>query len=193
MFELVVFIISVAIIYAYAANRFADFPEDAERANFQAVMTQLQSGVSLEFMLGMGRASRSLESFEGANPMDLMLNPPANYVGAFDAIDESSLPRRSWYFNKTTQELVYLVSSPDSVYFAQDGVEYPTDHLRFRLAIEYRYEDSRSGLPVEVIGGRESVPDEFLKRRVAGALISPVIPYIWGTSDADLLALAVSS
>ena len=39
MFELVVYIISVSIIYAYASNRFVAFPADAERANFIAILT----------------------------------------------------------------------------------------------------------------------------------------------------------
>ena len=82
LFELVVFIISIAIIYAYATNRFAEFPGQAERANFMAVTTQLQTGVNLEMMmaLGSGRVT-SLEQFEGVNPMDLMLSAPTNYLG----------------------------------------------------------------------------------------------------------------
>ena len=43
LFELVVFIICVAIIYASAANRFSDFPGEAERANFLAVSAQIQA------------------------------------------------------------------------------------------------------------------------------------------------------
>ena len=106
LFELVVFIILVAIIYATAANRFADFPGQAERANFLAITTQLQTAINLEMMIGLGTGRiRTAERMDGVNPMDLMLQPPSNYIGVFDLIDRERIQRRVWYFDRSREEL----------------------------------------------------------------------------------------
>lgn len=192
LFELVVFIICVAIIYAYAANRFAEFPAAAERANFTAVLTQMQSGVNLEFLLGRASGTKGMEAFEGVNPMDLLLEPPSNYLGSFSGVDETTLPRRSWYFNSQDGELVYLVEASDNVYFVTNGSRIPTGRLSFRLDTRYRYEDTRTGLPVEVLGGESAIPEQYLDREVAGLVLSPVRGYEWSGPELALSELATS-
>lgn len=190
LFELVVFIISVAIIYAYAANRFAEFPGQAERANFLAVTTQIQSAVNMEMMfgVGVGRIS-SPQRLEGANPMELLLEPPSNYLGAFDAVDTSRLERRTWYFDRRRGELVYLANDPDGLVLISNGREVPTSEIRFRLVADYSMHEQGSGLPVRVLeSAGESVPAENQVRKFNGIVMRPVIPYEWGAPDEQALA-----
>lgn len=193
LFELVVFIISVAIIYAYAANRFADFPAQAERANFMAVTTQLQSGVNLEMMmaLGSGRIT-SMQVYEGVNPMDLMLQAPTNYLGVVSSSLASELPRRSWYFDPATEELVYLINDTGGAYLVTNGVASPTDEIRLKLVSDYSEVDRLSGLPVHIAERDGSkVPEENIKRRLNGIVLRPTTPYQWqGESEEALLAAA---
>lgn len=193
LFELVVFIISVAIIYAYAANRFAEFPGQAERANFMAVTTQLQSGVNLEMILAVG-AGRigNLERFEGVNPMDLMLESPTNYLGVYSPAQAAELPRRSWYFDPTSEELVYLINDVGGAYLIVNGISYPTDEIRFKLVADYSEVDRRSGLPVHIAerDGTE-VPEEDIKRRLNGMVLRPSTPYQWqDDTEEALIAMA---
>jgi len=189
LFELVVFIILVAIIYATAANRFADFPGQAERANFLAVTTQLQTAINLEMMIGLGTGRiRSAERMDGVNPMDLMLQPPSNYIGVFDLVDRERVQRRTWYFDRSRGELVYLVNDTTGVYLVNNGIDVPTDEIRFRIMVEYGEEDMRSGLPVEIAENDGSiVPPENRRTRLRGVLLRPVFPYKWGGADADTL------
>ncbi len=191
MFELVVYIISVSIIYAYASNRFVAFPADAERANFIAILTQLQSGVSLEFNLGMSRSKSGVEALAGVNPMDLMMRAPSNYLGAFSAADPASMPRRSWYFDLQSRELVYLVENTEQVYLNVNGSLVPASSLRFKLEIAYTNEDPQTGLPVQAI-----TPDAEARtagrRAIAGALINPVTPYSWGETGIVQLEVAAN-
>ncbi len=191
MFELVVYIISVSIIYAYASNRFVAFPADAERANFIAILTQLQSGVSLEFNLGMSRNSASaLAVLDGANPMDLMLRAPSNYLGALSSVDAASLPRRSWYFDLDNRELVYLVENTDQVYQVANGAPVPASQLRFKLEMAYKNEDPQTGLPADITSP-DSQAGSSGRRAVAGALINPVVPYEWG--ETGMVQIEVAS
>ncbi|NKB33370.1 MAG: hypothetical protein GKR91_09755 [Pseudomonadales bacterium] len=190
LFELVVFIISVAIIYAYAANRFADFPGQAERANFLAISTQIQTAINLEMMLGVGlNRISSPDLMEGTNPMEYMLNPPANYIGAFDVVNTDRVERRVWYFDRRTGELVYLVNDSQGVYLIVNGIETPTNEIRFKIVAEYGDVDTASGLPVGVIENESTtVPEGNRERRFNGVIMRPVYPYIWGEiEDAEFM------
>ncbi|MEX2130919.1 MAG: type II secretion system protein [Pseudohongiellaceae bacterium] len=192
LFELIVFIICVAIIYSAAANRFAEFPGEAERANFLAVSSQIQAAVNLELMMAMLASNREvIARYESANPMDFLLETPSNYLGAFYLPDASGLPRRSWYFDQSTNELVYLINDADDVFVMQQGVQIPTNELRFKIEIEYRYRDSVTGLPVEVPESTEITEvtdatkdqiDTTIRRTLAGMLLRPVTPYVWGSA-----------
>lgn len=189
LFELVVFIISVAIIYATAANRFAEFPSQAERANFLAITTQLQSAVNLEMLLGIGTGRiSSAKALDGINPMDLMLQPPSNYIGEFDLVDRDRVQRRSWYYDRLRGELVYLINDSDGVYLLLNGVDVPTDEIRFRITVEYVEEDRVSGLPVEIVEvDGNIVPPEDQRTRLRGVLLKPIFPYRWGEAATNTL------
>jgi type II secretory pathway pseudopilin PulG len=188
LFELVVFIVCVAIIYAAAARRFSGFTGEAERANFLAITIELQTAVNLEVMMGanLGRYA-SIEAFSGANPMDLLLAPPMNYLGAFDSVDSTQFPRRVWYFDKTTEELVYLVNDNEDLSVSVGGVDVTADEIRFKMQIEYRYEDTLTGLPIEVVRNRDSIPEENLRQRFSGILMRPTYPFNWAGSDPNSL------
>ncbi len=193
LFELVVFIISVAIIYAYAANRFADFPRQAERASFIAVVTQLQTGINLELINAIGRGRTDAASqLEGINPMDLMLVAPSNYLGSFSAPGAAAiagLQRRSWYFDSSSEELVYLINDAGGVFINQNGSSIPVNELRFRVVVDYGEVDTVSGLDVNIAGKTDEIPAENRRRRLNGVILRPVVPFEWrGVAEDELLS-----
>ncbi|MEX0965247.1 MAG: hypothetical protein WDZ52_14535 [Pseudohongiellaceae bacterium] len=191
LFELVVFIISVAIIYAYAANRFAEFPGQAERANFMAVTTQLQTGVNFEMLraFGTGRLA-SMGKLEGINPMDLMLEAPTNYLGVLSSAQAAESPRRSWYFDPASEELVYLINDTGGAYLIINEITYPADEIRFKLVPDYSEFDRASGLPVHIAERDGSVvTEQNIEKRLNGVVLRPSTPYRWqGGSDEALMA-----
>lgn len=192
LFELIVFIIVSAIIYASASNRFAQFPAEAERANFLAVQTQIQAAVNLEMMMGFtsGKTS-SMTLLIGTNPMELLLKPPSNYVGAINgAVDGAGIPGRSWYFNGATGELVYRVSNPDGVFLNVGGTQVPTNEIKFRIEADYGDIDVRSGLPVSALeSGGQQVPRGNRTSKFNGVLMQPVLPFSWQTEGIDVNAV----
>lgn len=185
LFEVVVFIIFIAIIYAAASNRFAEFPGEAERANFLAVSSQIQAAVNLELMLGMLSSNQDvIAAYATANPMDFLLETPSNYLGALYIRDSSTLPRRSWYFDEASRELVYLINDAADVFIVREGRQEPVTELRFRIEIDYRYLDRLTGrsLPraeAEQIAGSD---EARIQKSLAGMVLRPVSPYIWGAS-----------
>ncbi|MEX0618755.1 MAG: hypothetical protein WDZ76_11135 [Pseudohongiellaceae bacterium] len=189
MFELVAFIICVAIIYAVGANRFSEYPASAERANFMAVVTQVQTGVNMEVLFGMVSGG-NLDQYENANPMELMLEAPSNYIGSFGYVDTAQMPRRVWYFDRNSGELVYLINESDDVYLVENGVEVPTDEIRFHIEVDYREEPDRgladTGLDTGNAPQAETDREIVGRRRINGIVMRPVTPYNWGRNNVTL-------
>ena len=185
LFELVVFVLSVAIIYAYAAQRFASYPGEAEKANFIAVTTQLQNSMTLQTFTAQlsGGSAASVAVLEDGNPMDLMLRPPRNYFGVMPPSQAGELPRRSWYFDSISRHLVYLLGSGESVYLEQDGRLSPADEIRLRIEADYGEVDRATGLPVFISedSGRAVAPANR-ELRFNGLILAPVTPYRWSRS-----------
>lgn len=131
LFELLVYILAASILFSVMLNRYRDFPGEAERASFIAVLGQLRAGVNLQMMSAIAEGSwQRLDALDGSNPMDLMLEVPGNYLGEFPKID-ASLPRRSWYFDTSAGHLVYHVNQVDHIRVQIDGDEKSTDQIRF--------------------------------------------------------------
>lgn len=189
LFELVVFILSVAIIYSLAANRFAGFPAQAERANFLAVTAQIQTAVNLELMLATSRQNQgALQLMVGINPMDLLLEVPSNYIGAYESADEAAMPRRSWYFDRSRGQLVYLVENAEGVLEVGSNGVIPTDSIRFSVVTISDQIDTRTGLPVTSVQGDDyPVLEEHRRRRVKGVAFRPTVPFRWEAGSVEEL------
>jgi hypothetical protein len=171
LFELIAYILIVSITFSFAFNRFADFPGEAERANFTSIMMQLKSGVTLQMMNGIATGKwNELTVLEGSNPMDLMLETPANYVGELGPIDVTQLPRRIWYFDAAAGELVYLANNTENLYAMVDGAAQPTDHVRLRIAMKYNDEERKDW---------------------SGVTLDPVVPFVWESVELQIPATAV--
>ncbi len=193
VFELVAFIILASIVYAGAVNSFSQFPGQAERANFLAISTTLQSAINTEMMYGVGVGRiDSPQRLVGANPMDLMLEPPSNYLGAFDGLDTSNLDRRVWYFDRTTRELVYLVNDTTGVFLIINGTAVPTAEIRFRMQAVYSMHEAGSGLPVQALANAGAAVGAQ-QQGFDGIALRPTVPYIWNQANPqDLIDQAVA-
>lgn len=194
LFEMVVFIITTAIIYSVAVNRFSEYPAAAERASFQSVLIQLQTGINLEMMLGFQTAlGANYQEFQGINPMDLMLRPPGNYLGVYNPLTATDLPRRSWYFDESSEELVYLVSSTEGVYLVRNFVDVPTSELRFKVELMYRDPDTMKTVTMTELSANTDNPDATSRARMSGVLLTPVVPFKWEGSVLDTNELVANN
>jgi len=138
LFELVVVILLVAIVFTYAFNRYQHYPAAAERANFLAVNAQLKAVINLLMMEAIASGNwQRLEALEGSNPMDLMLEPPVNYHGRGESGAIDSLPGHSWFFDVEHGALVYRASAGAGLETLQEGQWQSADTLRFRLILVY--------------------------------------------------------
>ena len=169
MFEMMVYILVASILFAAAFNRYRDFPGEAERANFTAILAQLNATVNLQMMRLIASGSwNTAGELEDRNPMDWLLTSPGNYVGAFAGIDEATLPRRIWYFDTSRGQLVYLADDASNLYLLENGQRTQTGSLRFRISNVYG-------------SGTGSGASNW-----QGIILAPVVPYEWQAVELEL-------
>lgn len=194
LFELVVFVLCVAIMYSYAAQRFMEYPGEAERANFLAVTTQLQSSIALQTVTAQlkGGVPQLSSSLAGANPMRLLLSAPRNYRGEMSGAEAQSLPRRTWYFDTDARELVYRVGDGDGVLLIEPAGTRRSQQIRLAIVARYSQVERSTGLPLDLVGARAAtLTSAEIERSFEGLVLAPVIPYEWGSAtNAEALRLA---
>jgi prepilin-type N-terminal cleavage/methylation domain-containing protein len=136
LLELVVVVIAIAILTGVALDRLVPLVGRAERVSFMQVQSELQTALLLaaaeEIVHG---DSERLTELAGANPMSLLLVPPANYLGGLKAPDHDELPGRSWYYDQRSSRLVYRPGT-HSRFKALDG---PRD--RIELVVRFLFRD----------------------------------------------------
>ena len=167
LFEMVVVICSIVILYMVAEQRLNELPAAAERASYFAVMDQLKIGVNFEMYTGIAKGEMTrVRGLEGSNPMDLMLEAPRNYRGVLQEVTDTNIERRSsWYFESGTGELVYVVggASIDDVWVTYGNTEVNYGQIRLKIENVYRGSEDDASTP----GQWEAV------------LLEPVRPFRW--------------
>lgn len=122
--ELVVVICFIAIFMLTAITKFKDLPAEAERAAFLGVLTQLKAGVNLQAIKAYAKGDKTLlKHMNGNNPMDYMLETPANYYGDIKSGSINDLKKSAWYFNDVRNELIYIPTAGEGIIFAKAGAE----------------------------------------------------------------------
>lgn len=200
LFELVVFILVVSIVFSVGMRRFQSYPGEAERANFLAITSQLKAAVNLQMMNAIAGASwQELGRLENSNPMNLLLETPTNYVGEFALVDEISMPRRSWYFDSFNGQLVYLANDNRYLFSALGDGSSTLSSIRFRIAMRYADEEpgqapqglgidanTVTGLNSSALRGADREGSPSSGRKWQGLVLEEVTPYNWQRSEIEL-------
>jgi type II secretory pathway pseudopilin PulG len=204
LFELIVYILLVSIVFSVSMRRFGEFPGEAERANFLAISMQLKAAVNIQMMNAIARGDWSeLGRLENTNPMDLMLETPSNYAGSFNLVDEQSMPRRTWYFDSFNGQLVYLANDTSNLYSSQGDGSSTLSSIRFRIAQRYAGDGpvSDSGLGIDA-GTVTGLNDPSLRssgggegggggRKWHGLVLEEVTPFHWERAAMSLPGVEV--
>lgn len=192
LFELIVYILLVSIVFSASMRRFSDFPGEAERANFLAISMQLKAAVNLQMMNAIAAGNwENLGPIENTNPMDLMLETPSNYAGAFNLVDEQTMPRRTWYFDSFNGQLVYLANDSSNLFSTLGDGTSTISEIRYRIVQKYAGDARRSdeGLGIDA-GTVTGLNDPSLRassgnnsgsrgRNWQGLVLEEVTPFNW--------------
>jgi len=163
LLELVVVVAAVALLAGLALDRLLPLIGRAQRAAFVNVQRDLKSALLLEAAERITRGeAHTLAELAGANPMALLLEAPANYVGSVQRVDVAEIPRASWYFDERQGRLGYRVGR-FTRFDAQGG---PRDLIELNVAFVYQDRDAD--------GVFDAAGDRF-----DGLRLTPVHAYEW--------------
>jgi prepilin-type N-terminal cleavage/methylation domain-containing protein len=163
LIEMLVVIIAIGILAGFALDRLLPLIGRAQRAAFVQLKADLQTALLLEAADRITRGeAASLTQLAGGNPMTLLLQPPANYLGSISSPVEDEIPRATWYFDERQGQLAYRVGR----YARFDGLDGPADRIELRVAFVYRDRDGHAGF--------DAVRDQF-----DGLRLEPVHAYSW--------------
>lgn len=171
LFEMVVVICSIVILYMVAEQRLNELPAAAERANFYALLEQIRTGMNFEMITRVAnRDITGINNLAGTNPMLFLLETPRNYRGELDLVTDRNTTRRSWYFETSTGELVYVVGGPsiDDVVVMVGGVPVKLGQIRFRLENVF-----------DAASGQDGSAARPARSGWQGLRLLPVRPYEW--------------
>jgi general secretion pathway protein G len=153
--------VCIALIGVFAGvllERLLYYEEAAEKAVVELQATTLK--VALQVHVGdLISRNQKLDYAVIAreNPMRWLEQPLAGYRGEFSADVAAELPKGSWYFDRSTAELVYLVKLDRNLRLASDGPARVRWHVRLVRP---------EGAPAK-------------DSTVVGLQFVPVVPYRW--------------
>jgi len=140
--ELIVVIAVVALLTTVALPKFYSLTLRAEALGVQGMIGNVRSGLSLQMARGLYNgddfAAWAHDGSRALFPMhDLLLDRPQNYLGVL----EKSNQRGSWYDDKNSYELVYVLRNDEIV----TGIAGVPKKVRWHIVVVY---DDR---PVETL------------------------------------------
>jgi general secretion pathway protein G len=158
LIELIIVVCIVALCAGLLLERLRFYQEAAEKAVMEYNVGVMKSALQLRVAaLLIHGEERKIESLARANPFDWLAEPPPGYRGEFRA-PQPAVPRGSWYFDATGNELVYVPTLDGHLERLADG----SKRLRFRVRLEF-----------------EPTQTDSERKRIAAVRIEPVTPYTW--------------
>jgi general secretion pathway protein G len=121
LFELAVATIVALLLTGVLLLRLQVYQRDVELVAVGQLIGTLRTALSVESaQLSVAKMEHQLPLVIDENPMHLLVSPPSNYLGEYYAPEGNSLPRGSWYFDRSDKTLVYLISNGKT--FGSEGV-----------------------------------------------------------------------
>ncbi|OGV77741.1 MAG: hypothetical protein A3I83_04835 [Methylotenera sp. RIFCSPLOWO2_02_FULL_45_14] len=108
--ELIVTISIVAILAATALDRLFWYQGQAEKASMEYTATMIKSGLWMGVAsLMMAERTSDIPALAEHNPMNLLAQKPANYLGEMDGANVESLAGGNWFYDSSKRQVVYVV------------------------------------------------------------------------------------
>jgi hypothetical protein len=117
LFEWGVLTCIILILIGVFLNKMRHLQAKAERLNVQATVENMRAAVLLAGILHQDRESVRAALRPGGNPVALLEEEtglvPARYLGELDEADPGRIAPGHWYFDRSSQSLVYRLRSVD--------------------------------------------------------------------------------
>lgn len=112
LFELAVTVSIIGVLASVLLSRVLWYREEAEKAAMENVVGVLRSALSMKAgqLIAQGK-QQDLSKLLTINPMDLLAQKPANYIGEADSPQNGKISRGNWFFDRKKLLLVYIAGT----------------------------------------------------------------------------------
>jgi len=109
LFELAVTVAIIGVLASALLSRVNLYQQEAELAAMQNLVGVLRSSLSMRAaqLHALGRGAE-ISKLVTMNPMDLLAQKPANYLGEYFTPQNFKISPGNWYFNRKKLVLVYI-------------------------------------------------------------------------------------
>ncbi|MES2126214.1 MAG: type II secretion system protein [Pseudomonadota bacterium] len=112
LFEMAVALAIIGILAGTLLSRVLYYQEQAELTAVEQVAGAVRSALTLRAAkLYMHNDEANLRKIVSQNPMNLLAQKPANYLGEYYSPQIKEMPTGNWYFDPGKQVLVYLLNN----------------------------------------------------------------------------------
>jgi len=120
-FTLLEFAVTVLVAAAASAlllNRFDFYRDQAEMASARQMVGALRTALHARAVqLQLAGREDELHALAADNPMNWLVQKPANYLGEYYAPDPARIGRTGWVFDPRDKSLVYMLPNAESFSF----------------------------------------------------------------------------
>lgn len=125
-FESLVWLTVGLAILAVFLGKIPFYTKNAEERAIDVTLSQLRAAVEMHRLRSTG-AGRTLE---GSNPMELLEVKPPNYLGEFASRGSAPTQPGTWFFDRESKELVYVLLAQEKSSLKQQQMLYFKLELR---------------------------------------------------------------
>ena len=102
------------------------YTRSAEERAIDVTLSQLRAAVEMHRL----RSAAATSALEGSNPMQLLAVKPVNYVGEFANRVSAAAQPGTWFFDRESKELIYVLLAPEKSSLKQQQMLYFKLELR---------------------------------------------------------------
>ena len=160
LLELIVVIIIISILGLFAVDRIWSLRIAAEQAAVTRIVGNIRSALGLEVArLALDGKMSDVAKLEDSNPISLLAQVPANYIGEKDNSVDIIEPG-IWYYDKKVKSLTYNINYTENFSTHLTG----TPRIRYQIKLIYNdiNNNKRFDVNTDSIGGLDLLPlDSF--------------------------------
>lgn len=139
LLEFAIVAIVAGILLTVLLQRMYFYRGEAERAEVHKLVSNMRVALNSRLLQAVVQGKlREMAVLAGANPIDLLVRPPVNYLGEMNELAAQRAAAGNWYFESRGRKLVYVFSSKKSFlgdsyerwYFRLESPRLPTKNAK---------------------------------------------------------------
>jgi general secretion pathway protein G len=161
LIELVMVVCIVAITATVGLDRLFWYQGQAEKINMEYTASMIKSGLWMSAAsLMMADRGAEVPTLAQQNPINLLAEKPANYLGELDSSKTEAIKGGNWFYDASSKQVVYVVSQ------RRNFTPVVADDFMVRYSMKVLYSE------MEITKGKQV-------KYVAGVTLVPLSKYVW--------------